>query len=395
MRIVVVQETDWLKRGPHQQHHLFERLSLRGHTVTVLDYPILRPHWPREPLVTPRREVENAARIYEGAHIRLFTPATLSLKLLARATSVLSHHAELAHLIRQARPDVVVSYALSTGMPALRLARRYSIPLVFHVIDALHTIVPSRALQPVAHQVERWLFSAADEVVVINDHLRDYALRMGAAPDRSRVLRTGVDLQRIRPVPAGDPARAVIRADLGVRPDEVVLFFMGWLYGFSGVREVAESLASAPGGVRLLVVGDGDDYERLLRLRDTVLGDRLILTGRVSYDRIPAYLAAADVCVLPFHAVPMTEHIVPIKLYEYMASGVPTIASPLPGIMRDIGEHNGVTFAPPERQVEAALLVRPQAAELGAQARAFVEAHCDWEVITTEFEALLRRAAVA
>ena len=49
MRIIVVQETDWQRRGPHQQHHLFERLSLRGHAITVLDYPILRPHWPNEP----------------------------------------------------------------------------------------------------------------------------------------------------------------------------------------------------------------------------------------------------------------------------------------------------------------------------------------------------------
>src|SRR5574341_2149711 len=94
MRIAVVQETDWLKRGPHQQHHLFERLSLRGHDVTVLDYPILRPHWPRESLFVARREQANAARIYEGAHIRLITPGTCSLKPLARPTSMLARSEE-------------------------------------------------------------------------------------------------------------------------------------------------------------------------------------------------------------------------------------------------------------------------------------------------------------
>lgn len=40
MRILVVQESDWIERNPHQQHHLFDRLSARGHEVRVIDYPI-------------------------------------------------------------------------------------------------------------------------------------------------------------------------------------------------------------------------------------------------------------------------------------------------------------------------------------------------------------------
>lgn len=389
MRIVVVQETDWLRRGPHQQHHLFERLSLRGHDVTVLDYPILRPHWPREPFAVPLREQPNAARIYDGARIRLITPGTLSPRPLARPTSVLSHHAALRRLIREARPDVIVCYALSTGLPALRLARRHGIPFVFHVIDALHAIVPSRALQPIAHAVERRLFSHADEVVLINHHLRDYAISMGAHPRRARVLRTGVDLDRFDPAADGSAARA----DLGIAPGDLVLFFMGWLYDFSGVLEVAASLRDAPPHVRLLVVGDGDDYDALLQMRDAGLGNRLIMTGRIAYDRIPALLAAADVCLLPFHTVPATRHIVPIKLYEYMASGRPTIAAPLPGVVRDLGEDSGVTFARAAEQAAAALTIQPRAAELARRARQFVEAHCDWATITAEFEALLLKHA--
>ncbi|TET42912.1 MAG: glycosyl transferase GT4 family protein, partial [Elusimicrobia bacterium] len=45
MNILLVQETDWLKRNPHQQHHLADNLSLRGHRVRVIDYEHL---WPGE-----------------------------------------------------------------------------------------------------------------------------------------------------------------------------------------------------------------------------------------------------------------------------------------------------------------------------------------------------------
>ncbi len=385
MDIIVVQETDWLRRGPHQQHHLFERLSLRGHTITVLDYPILRSHWPREPFVVRRVDTPDAARIVDGAQIRLITPGTLSPRLLARPSSVLSHHAALKRLIKKRRPDIIVSYALSTGMPALRLARRYNIPYVLHVIDALHALVPSKIVQPIAHTVERWLFGSAAEVILINAHLRDYAIRMGASPERVRVLRTGVDLERFQPGPP-DPAT---RAELGLSESDFVLFFMGWLYDFSGLREVTAALAGAPPEVKLLVVGDGDEYDWLCQMREAGLGDRLALTGRVPYRRIPELLAASDVCLLPFQTVAATEHIVPIKIYEYMAAGKPVIATPLPGVMRDIGEGNGVVYAPAEDQIETALQIRPAANQLGRAARAFVEAHCDWEAITGEFEAIL------
>jgi glycosyltransferase involved in cell wall biosynthesis len=387
MRIAVVQETDWVRRGPHQQHHLFERLSQRGHEITVLDYPILRPHWPREPFYVPRHEQTNVARIYQDAHIRLITPATLGPRPLARPSSMLSHRLALSRLIARSHPDMIVSYALSTGLPALRLARRHGIPYVFHVIDALHAIVPVKVLWPVAHAVERRLFRTADEVVLINEHLRDYAISMGAAPERARVLRTGVDLERF--TPAQDASTT--RTDLGLRPGDTVLFFMGWIYDFSGVRQVAESLSGAPPDVRLLVVGDGDDYAALCRMRDSALGDRLVLTGRVPYQRIPALLAAADICLLPFRTVPATEHIVPIKLYEYMAGGKPVIAAPLPGVRRDVGDDNGVVYAPAEEQVATALTIRDRAAGLGRRARAFVEAHCDWKTATDDFEALLLR----
>jgi len=36
MKILLVQESDWLKRNPHQQHYLMERMSLRGHDMLSL-----------------------------------------------------------------------------------------------------------------------------------------------------------------------------------------------------------------------------------------------------------------------------------------------------------------------------------------------------------------------
>ena len=40
MKILVLQESDWIEVGPHQSHHLMERMSLRGHEIEVIDFEI-------------------------------------------------------------------------------------------------------------------------------------------------------------------------------------------------------------------------------------------------------------------------------------------------------------------------------------------------------------------
>ena len=61
LRILVVQESDWLKRNPHQQHHLLERLSLKGLEIRVIDYDI---DWRKE----KRRKLYTKRRLFDNVH---------------------------------------------------------------------------------------------------------------------------------------------------------------------------------------------------------------------------------------------------------------------------------------------------------------------------------------
>jgi len=84
--------------------------------------------------------------------------------------------------------------------------------------------------------------------------------------------------------------------------------------------------------VKLIIVGEGDAFEDLLRLsEDYDLGGQLILTGKQPYEKIPEFIAAADICLLPAYPdETIMQDIVPIKLYEYMAMGKPVITTRLP-----------------------------------------------------------------
>jgi glycosyltransferase involved in cell wall biosynthesis len=389
LRILVVQETDWLKRGPHQQHHLFERLAARGHSITALDFEIQYMPWPRAPLFAPRNRWDSVTRTpIRSPGVAVIRPATIRLSLLARPISLLTFYAELARLCRAARPDVIVNYALSTGLPALIAARRFRAPFLFHVIDSLHTLVPFPSLRPVAFVFERGLLRAADHTLYINEELRQYGIAFGADAKHARMIRTGVDLQRFRP----DLETGTLRGQWGLAADDVVLLFIGWLYEHAGVDVLMRQMTNLPPNVKLLVVGRGEAESRLKTLHHELgLADRVVFAGPQPYDLAPQFMTLADVCTLYSAVKPITRHIVPIKTYEYMAAGRPVLASPLPGVMRDVPPGNGVLYAP-EAELSAALrqlLDADYRRALGAQARGFVEAHCDWEKLTDEFELLI------
>ena len=95
-------------------------------------------------------------------------------------------------------------------------------------------------------------------------------------------------------------------------------FFMGWLYHFSGLKEVARELAKIKDQypkIKLFIVGDGDAYENLKELREHALDleDRMILAGKQPFEKIPQLIAAADICLLPAYDNEIMHYIVPIK----------------------------------------------------------------------------------
>jgi glycosyltransferase involved in cell wall biosynthesis len=98
--------------------------------------------------------------------------------------------------------------------------------------------------------------------------------------------------------------------------------FLPWHAIDQFVYRIADQLAQQP-GLKLLLVGDGitsDEVRRFVEARG--LGRQVILTGRVAHDEVPGLLAAMDLAVLPSAG----DYTSPVKLFEFMACGIPPIA---------------------------------------------------------------------
>ena len=392
MNILVVQDTDWLVRGPHQQHHLMERLALKGHKVRVIDYEILWRVQGTKRVCSKRQVFRDVSKIYHGAEITLIRPGIIKIPWLDYVSLLCTYKKEIEQQIKEFLPDVIVGLGILSSYLAAKAAKRNAIPFVYYWIDVLHRLIPSKVLQPAAKVLERITLKRADRVLVINEELRNCVVGFGSPPEHTLILRTGISIEQFSPLING----TAIREHYGLKEDDIVLFFMGWLYHFSGLKEVAQQLAKmSDNRLKLLIVGEGDAYDELRHIQGEYnLQNRVILTGKKPYQEIPVLIAASDICLLPAYAKEkVMRDIVPIKMYEYMAMAKPVISTRLPGIVKEFGEGNGVVYVdkPEDVAEEAIELIRSSnLKDIGAKARCFVERY-NWQNTTDEFERILEK----
>jgi glycosyltransferase involved in cell wall biosynthesis len=387
MRILVVQESDWLDRGPLQSHHLMERLSKRGHQILVIDTDI-RTKIVEKNIISKRTIFEHVHKVIDDGDITVIRPSILRIPILDYISLVWTHTWEIKKQIEEFKPDIIIGFGILNANIAVNLAKKNNIPFIYYIIDELHRLVPQKYFQILAKFIESKNMEESDKVISINEALRDYTIMMGADTSKTSVIRAGVDLERFSSADG-----TAIRERYGICKDNINLFFMGLFYGFSGLKEVAMELTKQENRkIKLILVGKGDLWDELQDIRNKYkLEERMTIVGWCPYEEVPNHIAASDICILPAYKNDIMMNIVPIKMYEYMAAGKPVIATKLPGLMTEFGDGHGVIYVDESKDILMKALELNKGGELrrhGLKAQDFVENN-GWNNIVDVFEGIL------
>lgn len=220
----------------------------------------------------------------------------------------------------------------------------------------------------------------------------------GASPGgRTVVVPNGVERELFAELPSLRSARAEF--DLPV--DSTIVGFTGALRPWHGLEVALEALTTLPEPTMLAIVGDGPLRAELeaLALRLGV-AHRVRWLGRVPHDRVPTFLAALDVAIAPYPEL-ASFAFSPLKLYEYLAAGVPVVASDVGqvrGVLAD-GVLGSLTTPGDAREladaIRAVTTERVPARARAARARNVALEHHGWEQRATEIVRQTLEAEVA
>lgn len=396
MKILVVQESDWIKRNPHQQHHLMELLGLRGHQIRVIDYEV---DWKIDKdsdnkRKSPRQVFKHYKKLYNTDNVTVIRPPLIKIPVINYFSVIHYHKKEIKRQIEEFEPDIIVGFGILNANIAVRIAKKKDIPFVYYFIDVLHQLIPEKRFRKLGREITKNTISKSSYVLTINRKLHEAAVELGANPHKMNIIGAGINLKQFN---FKKHNGFKIRKFYNINNNDIVLFFMGFLYDFAGLKELALELGKNKEkypNIKLMIVGDGDAYEALKLIQHKYkLQNQMILTGRQKYKIMPDLIGASDICILPAYKDEIImQEIVPIKLYEYMAMKKPVIATRLPGLVAEFGGKNGLIYInKPEEVLDVVtnkLNNKRDIINIGSAGYNFVKDN-DWRKLTMEFEGIL------
>ena len=299
------------------------------------------------------------------------------------------------------------AFPIYIAVQVVKLIKEYSIDLVFERetsfgAGAVASILTSRpyVLEVIGNRVTGLQLRTSRRIVLYSHSFLEEALEKS----KTCQVTAAVDTDLFRPDPAaGDEVRRAYL--LGSAP--VVGYvgtFQEW-HGMDELMEAARAVVREKPETKFLMVGP---YYRatMKKCNDLGLGSSFIFTGPVPYERVSGFMNACDVLVAPYNPsrIQSSEQVrkrglgSPLKVFEYMAVGKPTITTNVVPISDPIDD--GVTGILVEEGDSAGLgtkilglLENRTAAEaMGSAGRASVTANYSWSLVTNELVQIFQTA---
>jgi glycosyltransferase involved in cell wall biosynthesis len=367
--LVVAPEPFYEDRGtPIAVCQLLRALSQLSYEVDLLTYPVGKDV--EIPGVTFLRTSNplGIRRVPIGFSLRKIMFDVLLLPELARRLAT--------------RQYACVHAVEESAFLAVLLGRHFDVPVIYDMQSSLpEQLAQHRAfrlpfMQAALRRCERWLLRRADSVV--------------SSSGLAAIVRAQVPKARLReweyssPLPLASPVEAeALRAELGIGPARPVVLYAGTFESYQGLPELMAAiphvLAEVPEASFVLVgatESGGTSVER--GHAALVRAGSLRVVKRQPRERIPAYLALADVVVSPR----AYGDNLPLKVFDYMAAGKPIVATDIAAHRSVLNEERALLTGgwSPDLARGIVLLLRDRelATRLGTAAQAYSKERFGW-----------------
>lgn len=360
-----------------------------------------------------------AGEVYPGYRNRLWQVESLSgvrvyrlLTLLAPNRGVLRRSANYGFYLVMAvlaapflpRPDVVVSTSpqFFCGLAGYFVSRIKRVPWVLEIRDLWpESITTVGALKPsritrLLEWIEHFAYRKADRIVSVTDSFVERIAAHCGDPAKVVVIKNGVDLSFYAP----QTSAAELARQLGVEGRFVAAYVgtHGMAHGLEVILRAADKLRERK-DIVFLMAGDGAERERLVRDKEALGLDNVLILGQMPKQMMPQLWGLTDVSLVLLRNRPLFNAVLPSKIFEAMGMAKPIILG-VRGESQRLVEQSGAGICiEPENAEQLAQAVagladdRSRCRAMGEAGRHTVERDFDRRRLAHDYEALL--AAVA
>ncbi len=179
-------------------------------------------------------------------------------------------------------------------------------------------------------------------IVVLNDNLKKSLIEMGVNAEKIFIFPSGVEVSEFDIDLSKSEARGLVK----LPQDKKIVLYSGHLYPWKGAEILAETAKSMNETMFVFVGGVEPELSFFKNKYESY--KNIVIRPFEPRSNIPLYLKSADVLVIPSPSKYKisSEYTSPIKMFEYMASGRPIVASDLPSLTEILNDNNCVLTKP-------------------------------------------------
>jgi len=300
------------------------------------------------------------------------------------------------------RPDVLLVRGGGPGwIPGLffYVFRLWGIPVVLECNGITWTEFAQRGFSRLATKLV--YFSAwqqavsANRLIGVTSEIADAYAKLGRrCPSKSYAISNGTYPEQFN---FSKQKRLASRQRLGISDGALVVGYVGAFSRWHGVTQIAQAAKELQEGsgqenVLFLLVGSGNSWNDVDDLRKTLHLENIRLTGQsVDREELRDLVACFDVGLCTYTSI----HGSSLKLFEYMAAGIPILASGFPEVLRIVKEHEvGIVLDSPTPQaitdsIRTILHDREHWQNVGLRGREVVAQNYSWSHTARHVERVL------
>jgi glycosyltransferase involved in cell wall biosynthesis len=184
-------------------------------------------------------------------------------------------------------------------------------------------ILKNQAFIKLATRLEHFLYKKSWKIATATDGIKEYMIKHGKPEKDVFVLPNGVNTNTFKPLPKNEH----LIKEIGLEGKKVFTYAgtLGYAQGLDSILYTAEILQHQNPNVHFLFVGDGQEHEKLVKIKRELNLNNVTFYGSVPVSKMPEIFSISDFSIVPLRNIELFKGARPSKIFPALSCGVPVL----------------------------------------------------------------------